>query len=239
MKRERPGKEGERGGQGGGEARGWWIRIPLVKGLPCSSEQAPSHDSWAGRGHWWAAPPSPSHRPCLTAGSPAAAWHWGAREPSSPTPRGSGTSESLPSLQPRQLPAATCLVPGRVTGHHHSDTGGRGSGAKPKAVWPGTLPRQLGSVGRGWALEPDCLGLNPSPTTCWLWGPDTHLSEPGAAHPQNTRSQWRAQGRCHVAHSGSLAKVSPCPPPQGVWCIPTLRGHSFKQLKLSNAFQCP
>lgn len=81
-----------------------------------------------------------------------------------------GTPLARPSKQVNSCPPAALSHPCHMTGHPCSNTpGGRGSRATPKATALGTPPRQPGFMARDEALEPDCLGLNPSPASCWLW----------------------------------------------------------------------
>lgn len=101
--------------------------------------------------------------------------------PARPPHEAPGLLSRSPRRSPASAPHSHLLHPDhpRDSPSLQRHPGGRGSGAKPKAVLPGTLPRQPGLVEREWALEPDCLGLNPSPATGWPWGPGAHLSELG------------------------------------------------------------
>lgn len=162
-------------------------------------------------------------------------------------PRGSVSESSHPLQEAPALlnsspkPPASPRPRDRPSLHRHR--GGRRSRAKPKAILPGTPPRQPGLVEREWALEPDCLGLNPSPTTCWWWGPGCPPLW-GQSTP-TSHGRYPTQGECELRQDpgracGTQWVLHKCPLPQGTWCLPMSRVLSFQQQpQLNDSFQAP
>lgn len=120
-----------------------------------------------------------------------------------------------------RIPHSAALPhPSSVTACHCRDTQVGDTAQNPKASHQGCC-HSPGPVEREWALEPDCLGLNPGPATCWA---------PTLLSPQEI-----PQARCEppitgtvgrMAQSGSSTNVSLRHLPQAMWDTPMARVQS-------------